>query len=268
MPATEGMSSRRTDAFTLIELLVVIIIIALLAAMLLPVLASAKAKGQGAKCMSNLHQLSVGWVSYRLDNRDRLCQNLSANWGGWDGNLNDLGNYAAGKPNASWVLGDATNNNKNLFIYGLLYPYTGNWQLFNCPLNVKPDKWGVVTYRSYSMNGWVGVTQGQAWKTNQLWFTKTTDMVALGTANTLVFMEEDQSTVNDGSLIEDAGQDEAGGAPYFVDCPGRFHVNSGAVTFGDGHGQIRRWTDKYVIADSPQGSGGWFPGDTTSPDLQ
>ena len=72
--SVERTGGRSTwTGFTLIELLVVIAIIAILAALLLPSLAKAKQKGQGAACLNNLHQMSIACLLYVDDFNGKYC---------------------------------------------------------------------------------------------------------------------------------------------------------------------------------------------------
>jgi len=66
--------------FTLIELLVVIAIIAILAAILFPVFARARMKAQQISCLSNVKQLSLGFLMYTADHEGRMPSAVYTPW--------------------------------------------------------------------------------------------------------------------------------------------------------------------------------------------
>ena len=261
-----GQLSGQPNAFTLIELLVVIIIIALLAAMLLPVLAKAKARGQNINCLSNLKQMTIGWTSYTLDNADKIAQNVASDIGG--GGYASSGTQNGSQPGqqyASWVLGDANNQDVTLITHGLIYPYVGNFKVYKCPADTKKTSAGTAALRSYSMNSWMD--GDPAWQNSittpgdQINFKKLTAINAMSTAMAMVFVEENPASINDGYWVQNLDQPSD-----WVDDPATYHINSGALSYADGHGEIRKWTDHSILTGQWNSYMG-FPADPTSPDL-
>jgi prepilin-type N-terminal cleavage/methylation domain-containing protein/prepilin-type processing-associated H-X9-DG protein len=98
--------SRRRSGFTLIELLVVIAIIAILAAILFPVFARAREKARQNTCLSNVKQLTLGFLMYTGDYDGYYPLGLAGQGGGWN-------------TGPTWR--------------GLIYPYVKNVGIYRCP---------------------------------------------------------------------------------------------------------------------------------------
>jgi len=107
---------RGRRGFTLIELLVVIAIIAILAAILFPVFAQAKRRGQMTSCGSNLRQISQAVLMYANDRGGclpRVCVNTAGGGSNWG-----AANYALWSNNAT--------------VYDLR-TYVKNYSVYICP---------------------------------------------------------------------------------------------------------------------------------------
>ena len=122
--------------FTLIELLVVIAIIAILAAILFPVFAQAREKARMAACQSNLKQIGNAITMYAQDFDEQYPH---SSWGV----APVCANFMARSTHQGWI-------------GNILYPYTKNAQIYQCPSNPRP----------MTTNG--GITNGQFTCGNQV----------------------------------------------------------------------------------------------------
>jgi len=108
-------------AFTLIELLIVVAIISLLAAIMFPVFARARESARKSSCLSNLKQISLGWMMYAQDYDETAPLAVYYSDGGsiehgWDFTLDYSSDY-----------------NHPITSPGLLDSYLKNGQINNCP---------------------------------------------------------------------------------------------------------------------------------------
>ena len=239
----------RINAFTLIELLVVIAIIAILAALLLPVLSKAKARGQAIACINNLKQLSLACKMYADDNHGELVSCWPLGWGshpvnpyswcpGW-ASLTAPGSEYGPDPEY-----DCTN------IYslqqGAIWQYTKQAGIYHCPRDYAALD-GAAVLRSYSMNSWMAgrshgdptgatdyTTPDQDGALTYTFFRKENQI--LQPSQMFCLIDEDASTINDALFVVDMSTPNQIG-----DMPATRHGAVYQLSFTDGHAQAIRW---------------------------
>ncbi len=79
---TDRLTPRRRRAFTLIELLVVVTIIVVLLSMLMPAIRSAQDNSYVPVCANQLHQISIGLLSYATEHSNMMPPGNATSWPG------------------------------------------------------------------------------------------------------------------------------------------------------------------------------------------
>jgi prepilin-type N-terminal cleavage/methylation domain-containing protein len=257
--------------FTLIELLVVIAMIALLAALLLPVLHSAREAARRAVCMGHLRQMQIAWQTY-AESHDGLIVNGMPWW-------EEEGDPPNGKPwlIEGWPAGLASNQEDAdaMMRTGALAPYAGDVRLYRCPSRYPPSffapngtdwfnaRWfspyGIVT----PMNCLTSAGRVQIESYFLKWYgpsrvpvclTKLSQLHPPGAALRMVFLDVGSPAfvVNGGPpdpYIMGGGMKQRGWAEAGSGGPGPpiQHSMGTTTSFADGHVQYWKWKDPRTV---------------------
>ncbi len=247
MNTNRTLAHRSVKGFTLVELLVVIAIIALLMAILLPALNRAREQGKRVVCLSDLRQLTLGWLNYTESNNDKIVNGAPTGSGGAcaDGS----GSYTAIPPTTlgqhymeiPWIgpaVGAPPKGAQCAITTGALWKYIRDFKIYRCPTGNKGE---TITFIIVDgMNGMPAGNQDTSrgtvvssgmWKTNRNQIKRA--------ATQAVFLDEGKVTP-DSYAVNYSGSNQM----KWFDPPMVRHGDGTNVSFADGHSEHWRWQSK------------------------
>jgi prepilin-type N-terminal cleavage/methylation domain-containing protein/prepilin-type processing-associated H-X9-DG protein len=239
-------SAIRPTGFTLIELLVVIAIIALLLAIFIPVMQTARERGQRTVCLSNLHQLTLAWFTYANEHDGKLVGGhvfsyiATGRWKleGWAGTA-----FSYPPSRAAFF----RNPDK-----GPLWPYLRDVGIYRCP---RGRTGHVVTYSTVvsannvtqvegtyvpsPLNPDTVIEAGERVGPTVLRLTKLSDIVSPGPAQRAVFLDMGQTPgIRDFYVYYLYPR---WGGPLAYSAPPLRHGNGTTLSMADGHAEYWQW---------------------------
>jgi prepilin-type N-terminal cleavage/methylation domain-containing protein len=277
--------------FTLIELLVVIAIVALLAALLMPVLRSAREAGRRAACMGHLRQMQLAWQTYAEDHDGFIVCGIAA----WVYQPSVIGRTWLVDVPLSTSAPRSRAGAEALMRTGAFAPYVGNVKIYRCPSQYQiaralttaddPSKEYVQWFPPYGivspMNTLTPDRRAE-WEAEFIkvhgpsripaCITHLSQLSPPGASRRMVFLDT-------GSPSLGAMRGGFGGAEYCIIDPAittlkgwtlggsgaPIHHSKGTCTsFADGHVQYWKWKDPRTVAWS-QAWRDWYDGGGTVP---
>lgn len=207
--------------------------------------ANATGHNRVAYCFDNQRQLTLAWLMYAADNRDRL-----------PGNMDGGDVLSASSTNRNWCAGwlsfsgDFANTNVLLLTQGQLGRYTRSPHVYKCPEDTSLSRGltGSARVRSVSINGYMGERSGP-FSSGYRQFRRLSELVDPIPAKAFVFIDEREDSINDPcfQISMDSYSPSRPTAHVIVDYPADWHNRGTTLSFVDGHVELWRWRDERTM---------------------